>query len=334
MSGRSTFLSLSLLLFACSQHPAAYDDDWGADLPGKADSIVDLAQPIEIGELVTGSVDEQSVVLYHVELQRGDQLRVTKRVTSGDLAPHFTLFFSLSDHLRSQSFDVDDDGLVKTYEIEGSGRHLLAVRAFQHQGQGDYELEIECTGGPCNGEILVEPLENEAADDCIARAQQCAFDEMDRYNGAVGSVRARTLFEDCLAELQSVDGSSCVLACEDHPDADGFDQGERAEVCDDVIAELPFFADASGACLAALDDCMEQCVDLVEFNPFDSVFDQGFARCWTFGFNGTCPAYAREHESCGGALAANSDEECFAYCESTDGAWVDDLDTICDDFCG
>jgi hypothetical protein len=51
--------------------------------------------------------------------------------------------------------------------------------------------------------------------------------------------------------------------------------------------------------------------------------------CWQNGFNGTCPGYARSHEACGGAFRADGARACTELCESTTGAHIDDLDTLC-----
>jgi len=57
------------------------------------------------------------------------------------------------------------------------------------------------------------------------------------------------------------------------------------------------------------------------------------AQCLRDGFNGTCDGYARGHEKCGGSYADDTLEECHQLCESTSGAWMDDLDLICVEGC-
>jgi len=49
------------------------------------------------------------------------------------------------------------------------------------------------------------------------------------------------------------------------------------------------------------------------------------------GFNGTCDSYARELAVCGGNLELETVEACHLHRQSTDGAWIDDLDIICEE---
>lgn len=49
-------------------------------------------------------------------------------------------------------------------------------------------------------------------------------------------------------------------------------------------------------------------------------------------FNGSCPD-VEQLEVCGGPLADDSCEACYIRCHQRTGAWVDDLDTICDEDC-
>ena len=321
--------TLTCVALACSS--SEYDEDWGGDLPsdGRADGLGDDAIPIEFGQTRKGTVDEQSLVLYRIKLTKGDELTATMRRTKGDLSPDLALFFGLTSNVKSATFKVKDAVLTKTYVIGSTGAHFFAARAFQNKGAGSFEVTLECTGGPCDGEFEPELLSVEDADSCIARARKCAFKEMAQFGGDVGPARAASLFDGCLNMLGTEDGSSCSSACDD-PDDDF--ASKPSDVCESVVAQIPFYADQKAACLAEVDSCLEDCTDLAD-GSIDDIFDAGFSRCWTFGFNGTCPSYARDHEACGGALEDGTSEQCHERCESIDGAWSDDLDDICDLAC-
>lgn len=324
----SSLLALFFTLgFGCAD---SYDEGWGAGdvVGGKADGLADLAVPLEIGQTVSGTVDSQSMVLYRLRLHTGDRIVGREKVTSGDLSPHFSLFIGVERLFRSDTFDVGPAHLDKSYTIEESGTYFVSVRAFENRGSGSFDFVIECTGGPCAGEFADEPLSNDQAGDCIERARACAFDEMGRFNGAVGSTRARQLFEGCLDKLTSR-GASCAQAC--RPGLAGDDSPEK--VCEEVIDALPLFADFdTPACIGALDECLAECAALAGSSP--TLFsDLAFARCWTFGLNGSCRGYASELEACGGAVDPTSSEECHLFCEATDGAWTADVSGLCSDRC-
>jgi hypothetical protein len=78
---------------------------------------------------------------------------------------------------------------------------------------------------------------------------------------------------------------------------------------------------------------MGDCYDAAEYGydywDEESLYETVEARCWQDGFNGTCDSFARSHEACGGEIPADSAAECTEWCESTTGAHIDDLDTIC-----
>lgn len=322
-------LAAGLAGAACTD---GYDETWGSGdiAAGKADGLADLAVPLIVGRTVTGSVDSQSMVLYKVRLHRGDQITGVEKVLDGDLSPHFSLFVGVDRLFRSETFDVGPTHLDKSYEIEESGTYFVAVRAFQNHGAGSFSFVIECTGGPCAGEFVDEPLGNADADDCIARARECAFDEMGRFNGAVGSTRARQLFEGCLDRLATRDGSSCTQACRP---ALGADDDSPEQVCESIIDSLPLFADHDEpACLSALDECLSECAALAPGSPA-RLGEMAFSRCWQFGLNGTCPGYAAELAACGGDIDKTSADECNLFCDSTDGAWTEDVDGLCSARC-
>lgn len=316
-------VTASLVLAACAD--SSYDDSWGADdlVGGKADSLLDAAQLIELGDVGTGSITSRQLDLYAIDLRGGDKITATMRVTSGDLEPHFTVYAGGYSYVGSSTFNRQGDAIVKTYTLEETGRHYIAVRAYQNQGTGSYRFEIACTGGPCNGEPVVTTLSEDDVAECIGKARVCSFAALPQYGGSVGPARARTIFEGCLGDaMTDLDGASCASACD----------GETRSLCDSMIAALPFYADVSAACLGELGECLEECTS---FDPWGSEpnTDREW-KCWESGFNGTCDGYARGHEACGGSeYAEGSVDECKALCQSTDGAWVDDLDVICDERC-
>jgi hypothetical protein len=75
------------------------------------------------------------------------------------------------------------------------------------------------------------------------------------------------------------------------------------------------------------------CHEAADGTTSDDLSSTAEAICWENGFNGTCDGYARGHKDCGGSYGDNSNAECHALCESTDGAWTDDLDLICVESC-
>jgi hypothetical protein len=170
----------------------------------------------------------------------------------------------------------------------------------------------------------VETLTVEEQAECMTKARECSFAALPPWNGAVGAARARTIYQGCLDEVMTTsEGKSCKTAC----------TGEEAKpVCDSVIEALPFYADASAACLAELDSCLETCHS-IGGDILDELWESPEAICWENGFNGTCDGYARGHKKCGGTYADDTHAECDALCKSTDGAWMDDLDTICTEQC-
>ena len=169
----------------------------------------------------------------------------------------------------------------------------------------------------------MKPLDPEDAGVCIKVARECAFDKLPSFNGAVGAVRARSTFGECLEKTSLQSGASCKTAC---------DSPEGRSICDGVIDILPFYADQTAACHAEFESCMSDCYDAdgdaggLENGPEEV--------CLFNGFNNTCDGYARGHVVCGGSYADDSAEQCHALCESTFGAWNDDLDDICTMDCG
>ncbi|MEZ4365120.1 MAG: hypothetical protein R2939_02390 [Kofleriaceae bacterium] len=322
----STLLSL---LAACAATPTGgYDDTWGSEIisSGKADGLLDDATVLALGASVRGNLGEDDLDIYRMDLAFGDRILLSQRVIAGDLAPHFTLYVGTTTSVRSATFAVRDDGLDKTYEITQSGRYFVGVRAYQGVGTGDYTLSAACTGGPCAGEPIVVPLTAETRGECLEAARECSFAALPAYDGAVGPARARTIFQGCLGRVTASGGEACGEACRDDDDAQA--------VCEDLISALPFYADQDATCLGELEDCMDSCVDAGGGGTPEEMWSTEIAICWSNGFNGTCDGYARGHSRCGGdEYVTGSTEACYALCHATTGAWLDDLDDLCDQAC-
>jgi hypothetical protein len=303
-----------------------YDDAWGSDdvVSGKADGVLDNALPLVLGTAATGALDESALGLYQIDLQAGDQIKIVEKVTSGDLAPHFTLYFGASNHVSSATFSRTTKSVTKAYDLTATGRYYLVVRPYRNEGSGRYTVTASCTAGPCDGTPVDVPLSIEERGTCVAAARECSFAALPAYNGAVAAGRARTIFQRCVAD-GNVDGKACTNAC--------VGDAEAAELCEGVIDTLPFYADHSAACFAEVQDCLEECAAAGDSGEPSSVGETTIAMCWMNGLNSTCDAYAREHAKCGGSYVDDSNEECHALCESTFGVWNDDLDTRCVESC-
>lgn len=316
--------ALASTVAACSEQ--AYDEQWGTDdiVTGKADGLLDGAEILDFGEVGTGFVEDQQMDVYAIDLREGDQITATLNVTSGDLSPHFTLYYGGSTHISSQTFTRETKKIIKTYTVDTTGRFYVSVRAYQNTGAGNYAFDIACNGGPCAGQPFVRPLTFEEEAECITAARKCSFAALPQYGGAVTATKARTIFEGCLDAAKTYeDSAECDSAC----------SGEGKDLCDAEIAALPFYADQSPACITELDECLDSCFEIGGGGDADDISDMPEYMCWELGFNGTCDSYARGHVACGGTYADDTNEQCHAFCESTDGAWMDDLDTICVEAC-
>ncbi len=285
--------------------------------------VASLAPEIGFGETVSGLIDKKQLDLYGMDLREGDKITIEASVTDGDAKPDVTLFLGGNSKVSSKSFDANAQKLSKQYVIDAEGTYVFAVRAFKGEKSGRYTLKITCTGGPCKGEPFVKPLEADEAGACIAIARECAFDKLPSFKGVLGPVKARAAFEDCIAKGSLTGGTSCARACD----------GDVAQsICDSEIGLLPFFADQSKACLDEFEDCMDSCYDA---GGNEQGLEDGPEQvCLSTGFNNTCDSYARGHKLCGGGYESGSAEQCHALCESTFGAWNDDLDDICTMECG
>ncbi len=328
-------LGAAVFAFACNGNDQQVGNQIGFDTEGG--SVLALAPTVEYGETVAGSITGRQIDLWALDVKAGDKFTVTKTVSDGDLQPDFLLYLGAhAGHISSAQYQAGAGTLTKSYELSSNGRYVIAVRAYKNQGTGDYTLTIRCDGGPCAGEQpppqTVE-LTNDQKARCMTKARLCAFDKMGVYNGAVGPARARELVTTCLAEvtLESWETDlpvSCVDAC----------QGEDATaMCESLIAKLPWFADRSPECLVEWDTCMSDCYpsgsdsyyvydDEIYYTPEGVCVHEAL-------FNGNCWYYITDIEPCGGPVPIDTHESCMLYCQNTQGAWMDDLDTICDEEC-
>jgi hypothetical protein len=333
---------IGFFLSACGGVDTSYNGDWLSDETlgaAKADGLLDNAQELSFNETVTGYVGGQQMDIYQMQLLAGDKFTLVKTVEDGDLNPHISLYYGYSDYISSSSWDKTDNVLSKTYKVDLAGTYYLAIRAYQEEGSGNYSLVASCVGGPCAGEYPdpVSDLSREEVAECIALARKCAFEKMAQYNGAVGPIRANTLLEDCLEESSLDEGYSCRGACEMTLQDQWGNAEQAAYMCDDIKEGIIFYADQGEECLIELETCLDQCMYQAGNDYFDEVYDFSLTPisiCWSTGFHGTCDSYARGHKKCGGQLwAEDTLMECYGQCNSIDGAWIDDLDNICDEAC-
>ncbi|MFK7991620.1 MAG: hypothetical protein AB8I08_36725 [Sandaracinaceae bacterium] len=329
-------LCVAALAWGCTNADSGdYDADWDANGPvsgGKADGLFDAVPDLEIGGSATGDVGADRLELYRIRLQRTDRIEVSMTVTSGDLNPHLSVYYGTSTYISSESWDRTGATLTKVYEADDAGTYLLAVRAYREEGDGDYELNVRCVGGPCAGELPPPESEYDVGEayECISQARACAFERLPRYNGRVGEARAQLIMQGCLEEASLDDGTGCTAACEWTNEDDEYDTA--SSLCDAIVGTLPFYADQSEACLGTVTSCMDDCIDAADYGygwDDGELWSSPEALCWENGFNGTCDGYARATAACGGELRPESAGECTALCHSTTGAHIDDLDTLC-----
>lgn len=301
-----------------------YDETWTAfDIAtGKADGLFDNAPLLSLGVVTKGSLAPRQLSVYALDLREGDKVTLVQNVTVGTLSPHFTLYSGLSA-VRSSSFQAAPKKLTKKYTAASTGRYYVGVSPYQGQGSGEFSLVATCNGGPCAGQVVVRELTAEERGLCIKDAFAKSRVALPSFGGVMGQAKARALLNKSLKESAALP-VSCQNACEG--------DNEAKALCDAIVADLPFFADQSAACVAELDTCLSDCGD--ESRDLDDSFGSTeIAVCYYAGFNGDCRSYARQTVECGGTLAADTEARCLAYCESTTGAWLDDLDLICKEAC-
>ncbi|MGE0790800.1 MAG: hypothetical protein AB7S26_34315 [Sandaracinaceae bacterium] len=292
------------------------DLEAGAVASAKADGAFG-AREIALGERVTGNAAGEAFQLFALRLDATDEIRVTVTRTSGDLNPAGYLYRGTEIYVRPTEYTVGEAGVSLDYTGLEGGEHHIVVKAYHGEGAGEFELVVECTGGACAG-IDPNPVGRQSA--CIEAAAQCALNDLPRWNGFVGTTRARSIFTGCLA--QDAD-TSCTSACED----------DASAICDEIIGQLPRLADQGAECHALLSSCLSSCEDVGGNYDAESLDESAASACWS-GYNGNCEEFIWGHESCGGTeYAADSSDACLARCAATEGAWDEGPWDGCTDEC-
>lgn len=323
MNIASRLVPFVLLAFAsCSSDVPSRETGAGAL---DDDHVLSGVPVLAFGVAAFGHVGGDQIDAYTIALHNGDKIELEMK-GEDDLNPSATLFAGLSTKVSSASYQAGLQSIVKRYEITSSGTYYVIARAYQGEGEGDYNLWARCTGGPCAGEPApVEPLSAWQAGECIRLARVCAIGRM----ATDPSIAAAALLDGCLGETR-VDDLPCANACS----ADGPESAP--ELCDNVRSLLPFYAGQSAECRTTFTSCMDDCAEAGSDaeTDFEDVTGSSEAMCLYSGFNGDCDTgYARELLACGGTLDPESNEACHLHCEATFGVWTDDLDEICDEEC-
>jgi hypothetical protein len=323
-------LTLGLGVAACATEEPASQSAAHTDM-----GALGFAPELPFGQAVTGQIAAPQIDVWKIALRAGDQVQLTKTITGGDLKPDMVLFQgTASAHVSSTSYDVTPTSLTKDYALDHNGTYYVVVRGYEGVGSGSYSLTATCLGGPCAGEVPPPPvleLDEAEAAECITKARVCAVDRLPQYGGAVGAVRAQQIFDQCLAEATVETYShdvpaTCAPACTQSEDAQ--------YLCDGVVGTLPWLADQTEACVGEFNSCVDECWDANWGDPDDYLAYGGESICVVgeAAFNGSCRDVA-DLEVCGGRWAGDSCEACYINCHATTGAWIDDLDTICDETC-
>lgn len=286
---------------------------------GKADGAFGSTE-ISIGDTVTGETAGDGIVLYALELETNDQLEVRITRTSGDLEPAAYFYRGTETFVRPDHFDVSPSNVVLDFTIATGGQHHIVVKAHHGAGAGGFELEVTCTGGPCDGGSMLTGVRRQS--ECIQDAARCAVAALPAYDGRVGAVTAQRVFDGCLADQ----GSDCEHAC------DGSEDLDSIIVCETIVDRLPALADQPVACHDTLNACLDGCEEIGGFYGFEHISESAAANCWD-GYNGNCLEYIDAHASCGGDLDEGSVGECYAYCSATEGAWDEGPWDGCTDHC-
>ena len=323
-------LTLGLGLAACATEEPAAQTAAHTDM-----GVLGFAPTLPFGQTVTGQIAAPQIDVWQLALEAGDQVRLTKTVTGGDLKPDIVLFQgTASAHVSSASYDVTATSLTKDYALEHNGNYYVVVRGYEGVGSGSYSLTAECLGGPCAGEVPPPPvieLDEAEAAECITKARECAVSRLPQYDGAVGAVRAQQIFDQCLSEA-TVETyyhdvpATCAPACRQSDDAE--------YLCDGVVGILPWLADQTTECVSEFNSCVDECWGANWGDPDDYLAYGAESVCVVgeVAFNGSCLDVANL-EVCGGQWATGSCEACHLNCEATTGAWIDDLDMICEEGC-
>jgi hypothetical protein len=292
---------------------------------------------VKIGDEVKGFVDQNQIDLFGIDLDKGDRVQLTMNVTDGDLKPQLTMYLNASEHIKSDNYTAEGQLLTKVYSIAEKSRYYLVARAYQGSGSGHYSLKLECLEGPCHGDVMPpDPLDLFTTSDCIKRIRECAFSQLSTELTKQESAKA--IWDQCVASTTAVsyitdEFVSCKNACSEHQVA--------TDLCNSIVNLIPFYAEKGKECADAFTYCVDLCYEAEGDSGImeEGVFEEEFPNCTenicTFaGFNGNCDNYARNYSLCGGTeYEEETKEECYAFCEATTGAWIDDLDTLCDDRC-
>jgi hypothetical protein len=320
-----------------------YQEEFGdPPLGGKTDAISDVAEKIALGETRTGKVEapgqQGDSRLYTIDLRMGDRVVIEMTTKRNSLKPDFIMYLNGHTRVHSESFELEGAELSygvkvlrKEYVATDVGRYVLVVRAYHGQGSGSYELSASCKGGPCNGEFPdPQALDGGQASECIWQARTCAFRLLATEPAPISAQRAQEMFDGCLGQASLPEGYGCQSACA-HTGV-GYNADAAAELCTSVVGSLSFYAGKTSNCLYELDSCLELCFEL-QYGDSDELAHSAPYVCLLGGFNNTCDAYARDHEICGGTEYGDDWQGCCALASATDGAWTDDMDTICEDTC-
>lgn len=284
------------------------------------------SREISLGDTVSSSTGGEGLVLYSLQLEAGDQIRLEVTRDSGDLRPSAYLYAGINTYVRPTSYDVSSGSVELFYTIENDGEHFIAVKAHRGTGNGEFTLATSCSGGICDGASRFVGVQR--ADQCLTRAADCALVDLDSYNGRVGAATAQRILNECLA----AEGDDCVDSCDAAP--------ELQYTCGVILDLLPVFADTSRECLVEATICLDTCS---EVNPYGYTDDTEYLQtptCWdghqggSSSATGDCMEYAFGHEDCGGdSYAAESEDACLELCAATDGAWDEGPWDSCTDEC-
>lgn len=307
---------------------------------GRADCAE--ARAIRYGETLSGQVAGHAFSLFSLEVDDGDAFTVTVRRTSGDFDPRIVVYGPTLDPIAHEpgSFERIENGNKKSFRMgQYATSVLVLVRADRYEGSGDFDLTVECTGGPCAGEVPHGDNEWVQIGICLGRARSCAFARLDEGPVAEGT-RARSLLAECLAAEADCSPEMC-----DIEDPSG--ESPR-RLCGELSDALVFYSSRSPSCRSVLTDCMDSCGEYEENSEFLEYDDEeldfwmvGEAICWFNRYGTTCDELARGHEACGGSDYREIDGTetagtCFAYWRATEGAWYEfeddniDCSHVCD----
>ncbi|MFT5354628.1 MAG: hypothetical protein ACI9KE_001835 [Polyangiales bacterium] len=224
------------------------------------------SREISLGDTVSSSTGGEGLVLYSLQLEAGDQIRLEVTRDSGDLRPSAYLYAGINTYVRPTSYDVSSGSVELFYTIENDGEHFIAVKAHRGTGNGEFTLATSCSGGICDGASRFVGVQR--ADQCLTRAADCALVDLDSYNGRVGAATAQRILNECLA----AEGDDCVDSCDAAP--------ELQYTCGVILDLLPVFADTSRECLVEATICLDTCS---EVNPYGYTDDTEYLQtptCW------------------------------------------------------